>query len=387
MQPGCNSFREVLLQPDSELSEREAPVQPLELQPSVPEDDLGHAAQSRRTAVQLTILGLGLVATIIVAVGLGPVSINPGTVARIIGHHLFGGRSPVSWTYSEDAIVWKVRVPRVLLGAVVGAGLAVSGVVLQAMVRNVLAEPYLLGISYGASTGAAAAIIFGLGTGLGTASLSATAFLGALGASVLVFTIARASGRVTSARLLLAGVAVAYVLYAATNLLIFVAGNIEQTRAVLFWMLGSVALARWEFLVAAAPVVLLSIPVLILWGRKLDALAIGDDTAHALGVRPERFRAILLVVVSLLVGALVAVSGGIGFVGLIIPHVSRRFVGSSHRRVIPVAALIGAIFLVWADVIGRLVLQPREIPLGVITAVVGAPFLLMLVRRQHSSAQ
>ncbi len=369
------------------LGERLAGVVVLEPAPSVPEDDLGHGAHRRRTVVQLTVLGLSLVATIIVAVGLGPVSSNPGTVARIIVHHLTGSSSPVDWTYAEDAIVWKVRVPRVLLGALVGAGLAVSGVVLQAMVRNVLAEPYLLGLSSGASTGAAAAIILGLGTGLGGVSLSVTAFFGALGAAVLVFTLARASGRVTSSRLLLAGVSVAYVLFASTNLLIFFAGNLAQTRAVLFWMLGSVALARWEFLLAAAPVVLLCIPLLILWGRKLDALAIGDDTALALGVRPERFRALLLVVVALLVGTLVAVSGGIGFVGLIIPHFARRVVGSSHRKVIPVAALIGAIFLVWADVAGRMVVPPRELPLGVVTAVVGGPFLLILVRKLHASVQ
>jgi iron complex transport system permease protein len=370
-----------------QLGRRPAGVDTLEPGPGALEDDLGHAAQSRRTIGRLTLLGIGLVATVVVAVGLGPVSISPLTVDRIIRHHLTGSSSPLTWTYSQDAIVWKVRAPRVLLGAVVGAGLAVSGVVLQAMVRNVLAEPYLLGISYGASTGAAAAIIVGIGSSLGGASLSVTAFFGALGASILVFTIARASGRVTSARLLLAGVSVAYVLYAATNVLIFVGGNLAQTRAVLFWMLGSVALARWEFLLAAAPVVLIAIPLLMLWSRKLDALAIGDDTALALGVRPERFRAMLLVVVSLMVGALVAVSGGIGFVGLIIPHIARRIVGSSHRKVIPVAALVGAIFLVWADVAGRLVLAPRELPLGVVTAVVGAPFLLVLVRKLHGAVQ
>ncbi len=378
-----------MLRTDQEdgLGERLAGLVVLEPDLSVLEDDLGHLAHRRRTVVQLTVLGLSLVATVIVAVGLGPVSINPATVARIIVHHLTGSSSPVDWTYAEDAIVWKVRVPRVLLGALVGAGLAVSGVVLQAMVRNVLAEPYLLGLSSGASTGAAAAIILGIGTGLGGVSLSVTAFFGALGAAVLVFTLARASGRVTSSRLLLAGVSVAYVLFASTNLLIFFAGNLAQTRAVLFWMLGSVALARWEFLLAAAPVVLLSIPLLILWGRKLDALAIGDDTALALGVRPERFRALLLVVVALMVGTVVAVSGGIGFVGLIIPHFARRVVGSSHRKVIPVAALIGAIFLVWADVAGRIVVPPRELPLGVVTAVVGGPFLLVLVRKLHTSVQ
>lgn len=352
----------------------------------IPDDDLDRAVRRRSTALWIGGLSAGLLVTLVLAVGLGAVAISPATIARIVGHHAAGWPTGVTWTSAQDAIVWRVRLPRVVLGALVGAALAVCGVALQAMVRNLLADPYLLGITSGASTGAAAAILFGLGAGFGENALSASAFLGALGASVAVFLIARAGGRITSVRLLIAGVAVGYALYAATSFLIFAADSAEGARSVLFWMLGSVGLARWSLpLAIVAVVVCLTVAALTVWGRQLDALAIGDETAQTLGVRPIRFRVRLLVVVSLCVGAVVAASGGIGFIGLVVPHIARRFVGATHGRVIPVAALIGAIFLVWTDVAARTLLEPRELPIGVITALVGAPFLLILVRRFHAA--
>lgn len=348
-------------------------------------DDLGRTARRRRGVRWLIALGAALVATVPICIGLGPVSISPRTVAEIVGQHLMGGPAG-AWTPSEDAIVWQVRAPRVLLGAVVGAGLAATGMALQAMVRNVLADPYLLGVTSGASTGAAAAILFGFGAGFGAAQLSASAFLGALLATAAVFLAARTGGQVTSIRLLLAGVAVGYLLHAATSFLIFASDSPEGARGVLFWLLGSLGLAGWASLGFAAAVVAASIAVLVLWGRRLDALAIGDETARTLGVLPSRFRIRLLVVVALCVGAVVAAAGGVGFVGLVVPHVARRLVGGAHRLALPVAALIGAIFLAWADVLARVALQPREMPIGIVTAVVGAPFLLFLVRRFHAGA-
>lgn len=350
-------------------------------------DDLGHSAQRRRTALWITALTATLAVTLIVAVGLGAVPISPATVAGIIGHHLVGVPDGVTWTAPQDSIVWQVRLPRVLLGAAVGAGLAVCGVALQAMVRNMLADPYLLGVTSGASTGAAAAILFGFGAGFGENALSVSAFGGALGASFAVFLVARAGGRITSLRLLMSGVAVGYALYAATSFLIFASDSAEGARSVMFWLLGSLGLARWSVPLAVVVVVVcVTIVTMLVWSRRLDALAIGDETAHTLGVPPTRLRVQMLVVVSLCVGAVVAASGGIGFVGLVIPHVARRFVGAAHGRVIPVAALIGAIFLVWADVVARVALEPRELPIGIITALVGAPFLLLLVRRFHAGA-
>ncbi|WP_243059235.1 iron ABC transporter permease [Nocardioides sp. SR21] len=355
--------------------------------PEVSADVLGLRAARRRTTAWLTALSLVLVATIVVGVGVGAFSVPPGTVARVVTHHLVGWPAEQTWSAPVDAIVWQVRMPRVLLGALVGAGLAVCGVALQAMVRNVLADPYLLGVNSGASTGAAAAILFGFGAGYVEYTLQVTAFLGALAASLLVFLVARSAGRVTSIRLLLAGVAVGYALYALTSFLIFASGSAEGARSVMFWLLGSLALAQWNlpFLVVAVVVVAATI-LLTIWGRRLDALAIGDETAHTLGVRPDRFRLLLLVVVALCVGVVVSAAGSIGFVGLVVPHLARRAVGGTHVRVVAAAALMGAILLIWADVLARTLFAPQEIPIGIITSLVGAPFLLVLIRRLHATS-
>jgi iron complex transport system permease protein len=343
-------------------------------------------AQRRRTTFWLVVLTTALLVTALVAVGTGAIGISPATVARIIAHQVFAV-GEVTWTPPEEAIVWQVRLPRVLLGVLVGAGLAVCGVALQAMVRNVLADPYLLGINSGASSGAAAAILFGAGAGFGQYALSTSAFLGAMAASLGVFLIARSGGRVTSIRLLLAGVAVGYALYATTSFLIFASGSAEGARSVMFWLLGSLGLARWDALLAVAALVIGgTIAYLTITGRSLDALSVGDETAHTLGISPDRLRLRLLVVVSLCVGVLVSAAGSIGFVGLVVPHLARRIVGAPHVRVVPVAALLGAILLVWADVIARVLLAPQEIPIGIITALVGTPFLLILIRRLHASA-
>jgi len=353
------------------------------------QDPLGLAPARRRTSAWTVGLAAALVASAVAATGLGAFAVAPGTVAQVVAHHLVGRPGERTWSGSVDAIVWQVRVPRVLLAVLVGAGLAVCGVALQAMVRNVLADPYLLGVNSGASSGAAAAILFGVGAGLGGGlgehALQVTAFAGALAASLLVFVVARTAGRVTSMRLLLAGVAVGYALYATTSFLVFASGSAEGARSVMFWLLGSLALAQWGTpLVVVAAVVLATVVLLAVWGRRLDVLAIGDETAHTLGVRPERLRLLLLAVVALCVGVVVAASGSIGFVGLVVPHLARRAVGGAHARVVPVAALMGAVLLIWADVLARTLFAPQEIPIGILTSLVGAPFLLVLIRRLHT---
>jgi iron complex transport system permease protein len=348
---------------------------------------LGIDIARRRTTSWILGLVAGLIATVVVGVGVGAFSVPAGTVAQVLTHHLVGWPAEPSWSAPVDSIVWQVRLPRVLLGTLVGAGLAVCGVALQAMVRNVLADPYLLGVNSGASSGAAAAILFGVGVGVTEYALQVTAFLGALAASLLVFLVARSAGRVTSIRLLLAGVAVGYALYALTSFLIFASGSAEGARSVMFWLLGSLALAQWNLPFAVvAVVVVATVALLAIQGRRLDALAIGDETAHTLGIRPERLRLGLLVVVALCVGVVVSAAGSIGFVGLVVPHLARRAVGGTHTRVVVVAALMGAILLVWADVIARTLLAPQEIPIGIITSLVGAPFLLILIRRLHATS-
>ena len=349
-------------------------------------DVLGVRARARRNGLLVAGLVALLVLSATVATAIGAVGVPPGTVAGILAHTGLGAPEG-SWSPDQEAIVWSVRAPRVLLALAVGAGLAVCGAALQAMTRNLLADPYVLGVNSGASCGAAAAILFGVGAGLGQYALSGSAFVGALAASLLVFAVARTAGTVTSVRLLLAGVAVGYALSAATSFLVFASSSAEGARSVMFWLLGSLALAQWgPPLAVVVAVVLVTCAVLVWWAPGLDALAVGDETARTLGVSPAAFRTRLLVLVALAVGVLVAASGSIGFVGLVVPHLARRLVGVGHRWVVPVSALLGAVLLLWADVLARLAMQPQELPIGIVTALVGAPFLLHLVRTQRSVA-
>ncbi|TQL67632.1 iron complex transport system permease protein [Nocardioides albertanoniae] len=349
------------------------------------DDDLDHDRRRRHTGLWIGGLVIALLVTLPVAVGLGPAAVPVDTVAQIVGRHLFGVPVEMTWTPAQESIVWLLRVPRVLLGAAVGAGLAIAGVGLQALTRNILAEPYLLGVTSGASSVAAATILFGFGAGVGSSSLAASSFVGALLAGVVVYLLARVGGQMTSTRLVLAGVSVGYVLHALTSFLIFASDDPDAGRSVLFWTLGSLTLATGGSALVTWVVVLATLALLVLWARRLDALAIGDTTAQTYGISPTRFRALVMVTIALCVGAVVAASGGIGFVGLIIPHVARMCVGTSHRRLLPVAALLGAIFLVWADVLARTALMPQELPLGIVTALAGAPLLFLLVRRLNPS--
>jgi iron complex transport system permease protein len=332
------------------------------------------------TRVLLGCLVAGLVVSLTIAVQTGPVSLPASAVWAIIGHHALGLPVEPFWDAAADNIVWLVRLPRVLMAVVVGGGLAVVGVAFQALVRNALADPYLLGASSGASVGATAVIVLGILPGLGIYALSISAFVGALSAVIIVFVIARSAGGVTPLRLILSGTAMAGV-FASVSSFLILAVNREAARAVMFWLLGSLAPARWAFLGLPTAVVLFGTCWLVMQARLLNALVVGDDTAMTLGVDVHHLRRSLITVASLVTGVLVAVSGTIGFVGLMIPHLARFAVGSDHRRVLPVAALLGAVFLVWADVGARVLIAPAELPIGVITSLVGAPFFVLLMRR------
>lgn len=342
------------------------------------------AAELRASAWIAGLSGL-LALSVVLVVCIGPVVVAPSHILGIVQEQLGVSAQAASWTQAEAVIVWNVRVPRVLLGVAVGGGLALCGAAMQAVVRNMLADPYILGISGGASTGAAAAILFGVAAGTHQYALPVSAFVGALASALIVFFIARAAGRVTSLRLLLSGVAVGYALSAATSFLIFASDSAEGSRSVMFWLLGSLSLARWDaVLIVALAVAAVTLAMLMSQGRRLDAIAVGDEAALTLGVSPDRTRVGLLVLVALCIGCLVASAGAIGFVGLVIPHLARRLVGPIHSRMLPVTALLGAVFLIWADAFARTVMQPRELPIGIVTAIVGAPFLLLLVRRMYA---
>lgn len=344
----------------------------------------------RRTLLfKATIMGLALllILSMPLAIVLGPVPIHYETVWRIVFSQLpvLSDWVTVDWTQAEKNIVWDIRLPRVLLGAIVGGGLAIVGVAIQALVKNSLADPYILGVSSGASVGATLVILFGAFGIFGQYALSIAAFLGALVSVMIVFFIARKGGSISTVRLLLSGIAVSAILNAVTNLIVMSAPKEEGIRNALFWMMGSLTAAKWEYLTIPALAVLMGIGYLLIQSRALNVLLMGEETAATLGMSTNMFRKVLLVFTALLTGVIVAVSGAIGFVGLMIPHIVRLIVGSDHRRVLPVSALLGAVFLIWADVAARLLFAPEEIPIGIITSICGAPFFIWLLRRNTYS--
>jgi iron complex transport system permease protein len=334
-----------------------------------------------RLITAVFVLGAVLVASVVVTIGLGPATIAPGETARYLWSALTGGRITAAEVPAYQ-IIWQVRAPRVLLAAVVGAGLGVVGVAVQAMVRNALADPFVLGVSSGASAGAVTVIVFGVLAGLGVHAVSIGAFLGALLSSGLVYAASATRAGVTPLRLVLTGIALSFGFQAVMSVLIYFAPDSEATSTVLFWTMGSFGAASWESLPAVVVVVVIGVLVLRRFARSLDAMALGDETAASLGIDTGRVRAALFVLTSLMTGAMVAVSGAIGFVGLVLPHVVRLVVGASHARVLVVTPLVGAVFMVWVDLVSRTLVAPRELPLGAITALVGVPVFIVLMRRR-----
>jgi len=341
-------------------------------------------AAARFTAL-LVLLASALVMATLLAVSLGAVRVPLSDTWRIVVSHLVPGSVTGGFTAIEDRIVWDFRMPRALLAIFVGAGLAIVGAVLQAVVRNPLADPFLLGVSSGASLGAVLVLVLGA-QAVGGLGLSAAAFLGSLVALGVVYLLAQRSGRITAARLLLSGVAVAYLFQALFSFVLQRAQSGQVAQQVLFWLLGSLAGARWDVLPIPAVVLGVGLVVLLVQWRPLNALLAGEETATSLGINVTRFRGGLFVLTSLLVGCLVAVSGAIAFVGLIVPHVARLLVGSDHRRVLPVAALAGAAFLQLVDIAARTLDAPQELPLSIVTAIFGVPFFLWLLRRRSVDA-
>ncbi len=275
-------------------------------------------------------------------------------------------------------IVRQIRLPRVLLGLLVGSALAVSGVAMQGLFRNPLASPYVLGIASGASTGAALAILFASGSAF---VLPLGAFVGAAAAVAVVYSLARGRDRRTSIfTLILAGVAVGALFSAVTSFLIFLSSGGEKLSDVLFWIMGGLGRAGWSSVAILAPIVAVGIGGVVILARDLNALSLGEEGASHVGVNPDTLYRWLLVLTTVLTAAAVAMAGTIGFIGLVIPHVMRLLVGPDHRRLIPISALAGGCFLVWSDVAARTVLAPAELPVGVITAFLGAPFFLYLLK-------
>lgn len=328
----------------------------------------------------IALLLLILLVVLLLSVSIGPAKIRVQTIFQILLSRL--PLSPVtqgqSAPESAEVIILLLRLPRAIQAALIGASLAVSGVVIQSLFKNPMADPYVVGISSGAALGASTAILLGLG---GLLSIPVLAFTGATAAAFIVYSIARTESGVVVETLLLSGIAVAYFFSAITSFLLYTAG--EALHQIIFWLMGGLWASSWPKITVITPVFILSYVVLQLFARDLNALLLGEEPAQHLGIDVPILKKIILISASLLAGVSVAFAGTIGFVGLIIPHVTRLLVGPDHRVLLPASALIGAIFLLSSDILARTLLAPAEIPVGVITAFFGAPFFIYLLRTRR----
>ncbi|ETD91476.1 ABC transporter permease [Rhodobacter capsulatus YW2] len=339
-------------------------------------DETGSGAGKLLLLLTMSLLVLCL--AVAVAMTVGDYAIALGTVVLAVGNGL--GLTTAEIPRIEQSVVWDLRLSRALVAALAGAGLAICGAILQALLRNPLAEPFVLGVSAGASTGAVAVIVLGIGAG--GLSLSMGAFAGAFAAFALV---ALLSNGATSGpnHTILAGVAASQLFNALTSYIVTTSGNAQQARDVMFWLLGSFGGVRWPDFQLLILVVLAGLAVCLLMARSLDAFTFGDEDAAALGVPVARIRLILFGVTAMMTATIVSMVGAIGFVGLVVPHAARFIVGPMHLRLIPACAAAGAIFLVLADIAARVIVAQQTIPIGVVTALVGVPFFAIILYRSR----
>ncbi|MDY6083791.1 MAG: iron ABC transporter permease [Dialister sp.] len=336
-------------------------------------------------AALLVFLALLLAAALFWALSIGTVKLSFAAIWGAVWDQLAGplpieapGRGPV------HDIVWLLRMPRLVLAALVGSGLAVCGVVMQAIVKNPLADPYILGISSGASLGATSAVLLGAGMAFGENSVGICAFIGAFAISLGVLFISNLGGRSSSMKLLLAGMALSAVCSAFSSFIVYFANNKEGIQTITYWMMGSLAGAKWNTLIVIAPIVIASILFFWTQSRVLNLMLLGDESAITMGTDLHAYREGYLLISSLIVGFVVYSAGMIGFVGLIIPHVVRMLIGPDHRGLIPVSALVGAIFLVIADGLCRIIIPHTELPIGILISMIGAPcFIYLMVKRTY----
>ena len=328
------------------------------------------------------LLILLFISSIILGISFGAVDIPPYDVYRVFLYKVFGvkiGNLDEILNSTLFDIIWGVRMPRVLLGAFAGMALAMVGVIMQATIQNPLGDPYILGLSSGASLGATFSILIGFSGVLSSFGAPLGAFLGALMASVFVYFLAKIGGRITPFKMILAGMVISSICSSLTSLIIFLSKDNEGIRTVNFWMMGSLAGAEWSNIVL--PILISVIPLIYFFTqyRNLNLMVLGDETSITLGLNIEKHRKIYMILSSLITGVIVSVCGTIGFVGIMIPHIVRLIFGTDHKTLLPFSALVGAIFLIWADVVARCAITNMELPIGIITSVIGAPFLLWLM--------
>ena len=321
----------------------------------------------------------------LLAIRLGSVDMDFDVIKKVLINKLT--RRAVyeeNWRASTELIIWTIRTPRILTAFVVGAGLTLCGILMQVLTKNSLADPYVLGISHGASAGAVSVIMYGWLSVLGGYGTMAGAFLGAVVSIVLALRIATVRNKVTATQLVLAGIAVSALFGAVTNFMIYhTKTGSDKVKTASYWMMGSLSGASWEKLKYAAIAFAVCFVLIMLLTRQLDVLLLGDDVAATVGVDTGKLKLWIIVIATLLTGVIVSVSGTIGFVGLTFPHITRSIVGTKHRRLVPASMLVGGTFLVIADILSRVVVAPEELPIGVVSAFFGAPFFLYLIRRSN----
>jgi iron complex transport system permease protein len=337
-----------------------------------------------RARLTLVTLGGLLVASVLLAVALGAVWIPPWTSLRLIAWRVHLAAWPAGVPRGTGVILFQLRMPRVALAALVGAALAVAGTVFQALFRNPMADPAIIGVSSGAAVGATAVILAGWSAALGGFGIAAAAFAGALATALVVYRLARVGPTVQVATLLLAGIAIAAVISSFISLVMTFAG--QEARSIYFWLLGGLGAASWHQVLVALPLVSAGVGVAAWRVGDLNLTTLGEERAAQLGLEVERFKRVTMATGALLAAAAVCFAGLIGFVGLMTPHILRRFVGADHRRLLPAVVLGGATFMVLADLVARTAVSPEEIPVGAVTAILGGPFFLYLLRRERRRA-
>jgi len=337
----------------------------------------------RRYRTVIAVLAILLVASVLVAVAAGSVGISPLTTVRLVAWK-FGLADRPYVPVSTEVILFQLRLPRVILAVIVGLALAIAGTLFQGLFRNPLADPAIVGVSSGAALGAIAVIVAGGGALFGGLGVSLAAFVGGMVTATFVYRLARVGPAVNVATLLLAGIAVAAVISAVMSLVMSFAG--EEIRSIYFWLLGGLSARGWSAVEVVGPLILLGSAGAVLLIRDLNLVSLGEERAAQLGMDVDRFKWQAVALGALLAGAAVSVAGVIGFVGLMTPHVMRLVVGADHRRLLPAVLLAGPVFLVLADLVARVVIAPQELPLGAVTALVGGPFFLYLLRRERGRA-
>ena len=317
------------------------------------------------------------------AVTIGSVDISIKEVYLVILYKLLNIGDSSIGTGAVADVVWLIRMPRIVLAIAVGVGLSVVGIVMQAIVKNPLADPYILGVSSGASLGATLAVVLGIGSSFGGNSLGIMGFIGAFGVSILVLIISNIGGRSNSIKLLLAGMALSSVCSSFSSFLVYISDDSQKLKTITFWLMGSLAGAKWNEIVIIMPIIILGVIFFMTQYRTLNLMLLGDEVSITLGTDLHKFRIIYLVITSLMIGLLVYVSGMIGFVGLIIPHIVRMIFGTDHKKIIPISALLGAIILIWADVLSRALIKGTEIPIGIVISIIGSPLFVWLMIKKN----